>query len=74
MTDRGATVAHWPMAVVAATLTLTTPIAVWWLAGDQTEIAAELEPDYLVRPIESIRSWRRSSASAAPSPSSSPWR
>ena len=43
---------QWPMAVAAAGLTVTTPIAVWWLIGDQTEIPPEMDPDYVVRPVD----------------------
>jgi hypothetical protein len=39
--------------MVAATVTLlvTTPVAMWWLVGDRTEVPAELDPDYMVEPL-----------------------
>jgi hypothetical protein len=46
------TVARWPMVMAAIGLLITTPVAVWWLVGDRTEIPLEENPDYLVRPIE----------------------
>jgi hypothetical protein len=40
------------MVVAAVSLLIATPVAVGWLVGDRTEIPLEMDPDYLVRPIE----------------------
>jgi hypothetical protein len=46
------TMARWPMVTAAVSLLIATPIAVWWLVGDQTEIPLDENPDYLLRAIE----------------------
>jgi hypothetical protein len=38
------------MAIAAVSLLIATPVAMWWLIGDRTEVPAELDPDYVVRP------------------------
>jgi hypothetical protein len=40
------------MALTALALLIASPVAVWWYAGDQTEVPDELNPDYAVRPME----------------------
>jgi hypothetical protein len=40
------------MVLATLSLTVATPVAVWWLIGDQTEIPADLDPHYILRPIE----------------------
>ena len=34
----------------AALLVLSTPVATWWLVGDQSTVPASAEPDYAIRP------------------------
>src|SRR5262244_2154432 len=36
----------------AVLLVLSTPVATWWLIGDQSTVPAGAEPDYAIRPWE----------------------
>ena len=42
----------WSVVMAAVVLMTATPVGMWWLIGDQTQIPAEMDPDYVVRPIE----------------------
>ncbi|MGH3679941.1 MAG: hypothetical protein ACRDT2_06755 [Natronosporangium sp.] len=41
----------WPVRLAAAGLAVATPVAIWWLVGDQSENAATEELDYAVGPV-----------------------